>query len=114
MGIISDKNCKFYISSCILAVEHLHKRGIIHRDLKPENIMVNKKGYIKLIDMGIAKIVKGNQKTFTVTGTPNYTAPEIAIGKGYGNLVDLWSIGVMMYEFLVGYMPFGETAEDPF
>ncbi len=60
MGILKDLDCKFYISSCILAVEHLHKRNIIHRDLKPENIMVNEKGYIKLIDMGIAKIVKAN------------------------------------------------------
>lgn len=53
------------------------------------------KGCLKLIDMGTAKIVKGNKggKTFTIIGTPHYMAPEIITGKGYNFLVDLWSIG---------------------
>ncbi len=80
----------------ILAVEYLHKKRIVYRDIKPENIMIDEKGYLKLIDMGTAKILKsdgGSAKTFTVLGTPHYMAPEILKNKGYGMMVDLWSIG---------------------
>ena len=68
----------------ILAIEFLHSNNIIYRDLKPENIMVNGKGYIKLIDMGTAKLLnKNNSRTFTMLGTPHYMAPEILTGKGF-------------------------------
>ena len=56
----------------------------------------------------------GVKKTFTIIGTPNYMAPEIISGKGYGFNVDLWSLGIVLYEFLAGYVPFGEEAEDPY
>jgi cGMP-dependent protein kinase len=54
------------------------------------------------------------QKTFTIIGTPHYMAPEVISGKGYNQMVDLWSIGIMLYEFICGGLPFGEDAEDPF
>lgn len=80
----------------LLAIEYLHKLNIVYRDIKPENIMIDEKGYLKLIDMGTAKILKsknGINKTFTLLGTPHYMAPEILKGKGYGLQVDLWSVG---------------------
>lgn len=80
----------------LLAIEYLHKMNIVYRDIKPENIMIDDKGYLKLIDMGTAKVLKsknGINKTFTLLGTPHYMAPEILKGKGYGLQVDLWSIG---------------------
>ena len=58
-------------------MEHLHSKNIIYWDLKPENLMICNDGYLKLIDMGTAKIIKNNQKTFTMIGTPHYIAPEI-------------------------------------
>lgn len=62
----------------LICLEHLHKQNIIYRDLKPENTMVDKKGYLHLIDMGTSKILnKSNPRTFTVLGTPHYMAPEI-------------------------------------
>lgn len=80
----------------LLAIEYLHRRNIVYRDIKPENIMVDEEGYLVLIDMGTAKILKeknGINRTYTILGTPHYMAPEILQGKGYGLLVDLWSIG---------------------
>ncbi len=82
---------------------------IVYRDLKPENIMVTKDGYLKVVDLGTSKQFDAESlhKTFTIIGTPTYMAPEILAGKGYTYNVDLWSLGVIMYEFLAGYVPFG-------
>ena len=95
----------------------MHSKNIIYRDLKPENVMVSENGYLKFIDMGTCKQLNsktGPKKTFTIIGTPNYMAPEIISGKGYNYTVDLWSLGVVIYEFMAGYVPFGEDAEDPY
>lgn len=64
--------------------------------MKPENIMINEHGQLRLIDMGTAKVLNsklGISRTFTILGTPHYMAPEVLKGKGYGLMVDLWSIG---------------------
>lgn len=105
----------------ILAIEYLHSHQLIYRDIKPENIMVNESGQLILIDMGTAKkigSVKDSHgpcgRTFTILGTPHYMAPEILLGKGYGLNVDLWSIGVCLYEFMVGMVPFGDDCEEPY
>lgn len=71
---------------------------------------------MKLIDMGTAKMIGGKQqdRTFTIIGTPHYMAPEIITGKGYSYSVDIWSIGICLYEFLCGGVPFAEDADDPY
>jgi len=118
IGLLGTYDSQFYIGSMILAIEYLHAQSIIYRDLKPENIMVDDKGYMKLIDMGTGKFLKGKSgggnRTFTIIGTPHYMAPEIITGKGYTLSVDLWSIGICLYEFMCGMVPFGEEAEDPY
>ncbi len=81
----------------------------MYRDLKPENVMICENGYLKLIDMGICKKLNNKtcRKTFTIIDTPNYMAPEILSGKDYNYSVDVWSLGVVLYEFMAGYVPFG-------
>ncbi len=116
IGLLHVTDSQFYIASMILSIEYLHSNGIIYRDLKPENILINSKGYLRLIDMGTCKVMKGKgtPKTYTIIGTPHYMAPEVLAGKGYTFSVDLWSIGVCLYEFISGYVPYGEEAEDPY
>jgi serine/threonine protein kinase len=92
------------------ALRHLHMLDIIYRDIKPENIMYTKDGHIRLIDFGFAKICK--EKTFTLCGTPEYLAPEVLQGQGYGQAVDWWMLGVLCFEMACGYPPF--YGESPF
>lgn len=73
--------------------------------------MLDTEGYPKLMDLSTAKVVNG--RTFTIVGTPQYLAPEIIKGKGYNHLADYWSLGVILYEFVCGTVPYGEGDTDP-
>lgn len=112
MGLLNNESSKFYISCLLLIFEHMHERKIIYRDLKPENVMIDSEGYPKLIDFGTSKII--HNRTFTMVGTPHYMAPEIIKGSGYTLSADIWSLGIMLYEFVCGCVPFGEEEEDTF
>lgn len=112
--VLSRAQAQFYGGSLILVLEELSDRNILYRDLKPENVMLDQQGYLKLIDFGIAKkLEEGKTRTFTMIGTPHYMAPEVMRGHGYGTEVDIWSFGVMMFEFVCGYLPFADELEDP-
>lgn len=112
IGLVTDNDARFYIASMILILEHLHDRNIVYRDLKPENLVIDESGFVKLIDFGTAKIIQG--RTFTVVGTPHYMSPEIIIGKGYDFLTDYWTLGVILYEFVCGVLPFGDNLRSPY
>jgi cGMP-dependent protein kinase 1 len=111
LNLLNSNDCRFYTACIVSIMEYLHQRSIIYRDLKPENLIVDENGYLKLIDFGTSKII--NSRTYTVVGTPQYMAPEIILGKGYSFSVDLWSLGVMIFEFVCGVVPFGEDEEEP-
>ena len=97
------------------ALQHAHQAGIIHRDIKPQNILVNQKGYIKVSDFGIARMVGTKTATIpdadkSVMGTVHYFSPEQAQGEMATVSSDLYSVGVVLYEMLTGKVPFdGDT-----
>jgi hypothetical protein len=94
------------------ALAHAHKNDIIHRDLKPENVLLTEDGVAKLVDFGLARSLTSRLTTEgTIAGTLSYMAPELALGQAFDGRVDLYSLGVMLYELTTGQLPF--TADDP-
>merc|ERR1711988_656792 len=102
----SDEQSKFYAALTAGAFAHIHAKNIIHRDLNPENILVCHNGYSKLTDFGFAKVVEPGSRTYTLCGTPEYIAPEVLLNKGHGKPVDWWTLGILIYEMIVGQPPF--------
>lgn len=85
----------------------MHEHKIIHRDLKPENLLVSDKGNIKISDFGWAAIKEGvDSMKNTFCGTFDYMAPEILENKPYNEKVDVWALGVLLFELTQGFAPF--------
>ena len=96
-----------YMREIISAVKYLHSFNppIIHRDIKPENILLDENGRCKLADFGWSNyVLDGERKTFC--GTPEYLAPEMVNKKGHDTSVDIWALGVLLFELLSGKLPF--------
>ena len=94
-----------------MAIYYLHSYGIVHRDLKPENILMtdlSPGADIRLLDFGLSKIIGNEEKCTEPYGTLSFVAPEVLQGKPYDKSVDLWSIGIITFLLLCGYLPFDD------
>jgi myosin-3 len=91
---------------------HLHENNVLHRDIRASNIMLTKEGEVKLVDFGLARMIKSETgKRQTCIGSPNWMAPEVVTcktehGPGYGTRVDVWAIGITAIELADGKPPF--------
>ncbi|KAA8542850.1 hypothetical protein F0562_024002 [Nyssa sinensis] len=140
LGCLDEDVAHVYIAEVVLALEYLHSLRVVHRDLKPDNLLIAHDGHIKLTDFGLSKVglinstddlsgpaVTGTsllgedepqlsvseerRKKRSAVGTPDYLAPEILLGTGHGTTADWWSVGVILFELIVGIPPF--NAEHP-
>lgn len=102
------ENCRIYIAAEILiGLEELHNRGYLYRDLKAENVLLSNDLTIRLSDFGFSKKLKSkNERTITMVGTPDYTAPEIIKREEYSFAADIWSYGVLLFELYCKMPPF--------
>ncbi len=109
-GKLPEQSARFYAAIVVYAFSTIHAKRIAYRDLKPENLVMDNRGYVKLVDFGLAKQLLSG-KTWTLCGTPDYLAPEIILNEGHDLAVDYWALGVLIYEMVVGAPPF--YADDP-
>ncbi|EKX38178.1 hypothetical protein GUITHDRAFT_158530 [Guillardia theta CCMP2712] len=102
----SERDARIWAAEILLALEYLHSMGIIYRDIKPENVLLDRGGHIKLTDFGLARDVTDAATAKTVAGSPYYMAPEVLLMQGHDVQADWWSLGILIYEMLVGLPPF--------
>ena len=104
-----------YMREVIEAVRYIHSFSpkIIHRDIKPENLLLDDNYRVLLSDFGWSNFLDDNEFRKTFCGTPEYLSPEMAKKSGHNEMVDIWALGVLMFEFLAGYAPFsGSTPKE--
>ena len=85
----------------------MHERDIVFRDIKPENILVDMDGHIRIADFGLSKIIEENGRSYSFCGSPEYLSPEMLQSmEGHDRRIDIYSLGVLLYEMLTGLPPF--------
>ncbi len=118
-GSLSLTDATTYIEQAASALDYAHSHGVIHRDLKPANFLLHADGRLVLADFGIARIIDNSDSgvialthTGTIVGTPDYMAPEMAQGDPLDYHVDIYELGIVLYQMLTGHVPF--TGSSPY
>ncbi|XP_040976860.1 maternal embryonic leucine zipper kinase isoform X3 [Aquila chrysaetos chrysaetos] len=109
---LSEEEARVFFRQIVSAIAYVHGKGYAHRDLKPENLLIDKEHNLKLIDFGLCAKPKGglDYHLNTCCGSPAYAAPELIQGKAYiGSEADIWSMGVLLYALLCGFLPFDDA-----
>ena len=101
----SEEQTRFFIACIIYSLEYIHFNNVIHRDIKPENLVLDDKGYVRVTDFGIAKYNTADNSSET-SGTPGYMSPEVMNAENHSFPADFFAIGIIGYEFLMGYRPY--------
>lgn len=89
----------------MLGLEYMHTKGVMHRDVKPENLVIDKDRYVRITDLGIARVLSPDNGSDT-SGTPGYMAPEVIFKHDHGVAVDYFALGVLAYECMRGIVVF--------
>uniref|UniRef100_A0A8B9V2P6 Maternal embryonic leucine zipper kinase n=1 Tax=Anas zonorhyncha TaxID=75864 RepID=A0A8B9V2P6_9AVES len=108
---LSEEEARVFFRQIVSAIAYVHSKGYAHRDLKPENLLIDEEHNLKLIDFGLCAKPKGglDYHLNTCCGSPAYAAPELIQGKAYiGSEADIWSMGVLLYALLCGFLPFDD------
>ncbi|KAM9329116.1 maternal embryonic leucine zipper kinase [Gastrophryne carolinensis] len=108
---LTEDEARVFFRQIVSAVAYIHSQGYAHRDLKPENLLIDEDQNLKLIDFGLCAKPKGGMDYHLMTccGSPAYAAPELVQGKAYiGSEADIWSMGVLLYALMCGYLPFDD------
>lgn len=105
-GKIQENIAKYFYTQISNGLYYLWKNNLIHRDLKPHNILLSSSGNIKITDFGFVKHLEDNDMSSTLCGSPLYMAPEVLKRQKYTSKVDLWSMGIILYEMITDTMPF--------
>jgi len=108
---LNEDESRAFFRQIVAAVAYIHQSGYAHRDLKPENILIDEDQHLKLIDFGLCAKPKGGITSIleTCCGSPAYAAPELVSGRNYlGSEADIWSMGVLLYALLCGFLPFDD------
>ncbi|XP_014224400.1 serine/threonine-protein kinase ULK3 [Trichogramma pretiosum] len=109
---LAEHVCRKFLQQLALALRYLRNHNVCHMDLKPQNLLLVKKSTLtlKVGDFGFAQYLSGSEACFSIRGSPLYMAPEILLRHKYDARVDLWSVGVIMYECLFGRAPYSSNS----
>ena len=108
LGGFEEITARIYAAEVIAGLGHIHDCGYMYRDLKPENLMIDKHGYLKIVDFGFCKRIPSARKSQTLCGTPEYLSPELVLQKGHNHCVDYWAFGCLVFELLTNDTPFAD------